>query len=41
MNKNLETSNEIAETPEEIFKFFNLAPLDRIKETHGLKIKFG
>lgn len=34
-------TSEIAETPEELFKALNLASLDRIRETHGLKIKFG
>lgn len=31
----------ITDNQEELFKLLNLAPLRRIKETHGLKIKFG
>jgi hypothetical protein len=34
-------TSEIAESPEEIFKGLKLASLDRIKETHGLQIKYG
>jgi len=33
-------TSEIAESSEEIFKYLNLASLDRIKETHGLQIKY-
>lgn len=33
-------TSKIADSPEEIFKMLNLASLERIKETHGLKIKF-
>lgn len=38
--KNKWWTSEIAESPEEIFKVLNLASLDRIKETHGLQIKY-
>lgn len=33
-------TSDLAETPEEIVSKFNLASLERVKETHGLKIKF-
>lgn len=33
-------TSEIAETPDEIFHYLKLASLDRIKETHGLQIKY-
>jgi hypothetical protein len=33
-------TSEISENPEELFKALKLASLDRIKETHGLKIKY-
>ncbi len=33
-------SSEIANNIEDLFKLLNLAPLERIKETHGLKIKY-
>ena len=39
--KNSWWTSEIAETPEELFKAFKLPSLERIQETHGLKIKFG
>lgn len=38
--KNSWWTYEIADSPEELIKYFNLAPLQRIKETHGLKIKY-
>jgi len=34
-------TSEITNNVEEIGKMFNLASLERIKETHGLKIKYG
>jgi hypothetical protein len=34
-------TSEIAESTEELFSLLKLASLDRIKETHGLKIKYG
>ena len=33
-------TSEIADTPEDIFKVLKLASLDRIKQTHGLQIKY-
>ncbi len=33
-------TSEITDSKEDIFKLLNLASLDRIKETHGLKIKY-
>lgn len=33
-------TSKIAENFEEIMAYFELATLDRIRETHGLKIKF-
>lgn len=38
--KNSWWTSEIADKPEDLIKFFNLAPLERIKETHGLQIKY-
>jgi hypothetical protein len=38
--KNSWWTSELCEDPSEILKFFNLASLDRIRETNGLKIKF-
>jgi hypothetical protein len=38
--KNTWWTSEIFEDPADVAKFFKLAPLDRVKETHGLKIKF-
>ena len=38
--KNNWWTSEIANSFEEIFKFLKLTSLDRIKETHGLKIKY-
>ncbi len=33
-------TSEITDSKEDIFKLLNLASLGRIKETHGLKIKY-
>lgn len=33
-------TSEITDSKDDIFKLLNLASLDRIKETHGLKIKY-
>lgn len=33
-------SSKIADSPEELIKFFELASLERIEKTHELKIKF-
>ena len=33
-------ASDIAESPEDITKLLNLVPLHRVKETHGLKIKY-
>lgn len=33
-------TSEIASTPDEIFEKLNLASLDKIKESHGLQIKY-
>lgn len=33
-------TKDITDKQEEIPNLFNLAPLDRVKETHGLKLKF-
>ena len=38
--KNTYWTSNIADSKEEIIKFFNLASLERITETHGLKIKY-
>lgn len=38
--KNTWWTSKIADTPEEIVKFFELAPLERVKQTHGLMIKY-
>ena len=38
--KNSWWTSEITDNPEDILKSLKLADLDRIKETHGLKIKF-
>jgi len=39
--KNSWSTSEIADSPEDIFKALKLASLERIAETHELKIKFG
>lgn len=39
--KNSWWTSEITDNPEDLLKHFKLASLERIKETHGLKIKFG
>lgn len=33
-------TSEIADSPEQLLKLMKLAPLERIRETHGLKIKY-
>lgn len=33
-------TSQIAENTDELFKQLNLAPLERVQETHGLKIKY-
>lgn len=38
--KNSWWTTQITDKVEEIGKFFNLASIDRIKDTHGLKIKY-
>lgn len=38
--KNTWWTSQITDKVEEIGKMFNLASLERIQETHGLKIKF-
>jgi hypothetical protein len=38
--KNSWWTSEITDNPEDIIKFFKLASLERIKETHGLQIKY-
>lgn len=38
--KNSWWTSEITDDPQEILKHLKLADLERIKETHGLKIKF-
>ena len=38
--KNKWETSEITDNKEDIMKAINLASLERIKETHGLKIKF-
>jgi len=40
MGKNVWWTSEIADNPEDIFKALKLASLERIMETHELKIKF-
>lgn len=39
--KNSWWTSQIADNTDDLFKFFNLAPLERVKDTHGLQIKFG
>lgn len=38
--KNKWRTSEIADSPEELLKLMKLASLERIRETHGLKIKY-
>ncbi len=38
--KNIWWSSEITDNMEDIGKMLNLASIERIKETHGLKVKF-
>lgn len=38
--KNKYWASDITEKPEDLIKFFNLASPERIKETHGLSIKY-
>lgn len=33
-------TSEISDNTDELFKLLKLAPLERVKETHGLKIKY-
>lgn len=34
-------TSDITDNIEELFKLMKIPPLDRVRETHGLKIKFG
>lgn len=38
--KNTWWTNEVTESVEDLLKMINIAPLERVKDTHGLKIKF-
>ena len=38
--KNKWWTEELCETPTDIFKALKLAPLNRVKESHGLQIKY-